>query len=300
MFVEEKQDGHLQELKTKREALGLSLADIYQRTRISVTNLQAIENNDFHLLPTAAYAKNFIKTYARTLEIDSEPILARYEDYLNAQKTVQVLRPVVEAKKKSIVPKIGVTKIYWLMTAFLGVVIILILLISQQYQPSSDIATQGGNMTVPVQEKKEPPAIPVVNPSAPVNAPVQTAPEPLPAEVNLQKNVVVPPVSANSEKNKAKPSSETVASPLDNKPIEITKEDPGILVISAVEETWIRIKADQNPSSQMVLKPGEKIERKAASFVLDIGNAGGIKIKFKGKNLEKLGEPGQVVHLRLQ
>jgi len=48
-----------------------------------------------------------------------------------------------------------------------------------------------------------------------------------------------------------------------------------------------------------LLKRGEKIERKAASFDLDIGNAGGIKIQFKGKNIENLGKSGQVTHLRL-
>ena len=68
MFTEEKSNSNSQELKTKREALGLSLADIFQRTRISVSNLQAIENNDFHLLPTSAYYKKFyqnLRTYFR-------------------------------------------------------------------------------------------------------------------------------------------------------------------------------------------------------------------------------------------
>jgi hypothetical protein len=48
-----------------------------------------------------------------------------------------------------------------------------------------------------------------------------------------------------------------------------------------------------------LLKPGEKIEYKAASFDMDIGNAGGIKIKFRGKEIENLGKSGQVVRLRL-
>jgi len=32
---------------------------------------------------------------------------------------------------------------------------------------------------------------------------------------------------------------------------------------------------------------------------MDIGNAGGIKIKFRGKEIENLGKSGQVVRLRL-
>jgi len=70
-------------------------------------------------------------------------------------------------------------------------------------------------------------------------------------------------------------------------------------MISAIEETWLRIRADQNPSFQILLKAGEKYEFKAASVKLKIGNAGGIKIQFKGKSMENLGRSGQVIHLRL-
>jgi hypothetical protein len=32
---------------------------------------------------------------------------------------------------------------------------------------------------------------------------------------------------------------------------------------------------------------------------MDIGNAGGIKMKYKGKVIENLGKSGQVIHLQL-
>ena len=72
-----------------------------------------------------------------------------------------------------------------------------------------------------------------------------------------------------------------------------------ILVIRAIEETWLRMKIDQNPPFQVLLKRGEKIERKGAGFELDIGNAGGITIQFKGKFIENVGNSGQVIHMRL-
>jgi len=72
-----------------------------------------------------------------------------------------------------------------------------------------------------------------------------------------------------------------------------------ILVIRATEETWLRIKIDQNPAFQVFLKPGEIIERKGAGFKLDIGNAGGITLQFKGKLIRNLGNSGQVIHMRL-
>jgi hypothetical protein len=88
--------------------------------------------------------------------------------------------------------------------------------------------------------------------------------------------------------------------PVDEKrePVAINKENY-VLVIRAIEETWIRMKIDQNPSFQVLLKPGEKIERKGAGFELEIGNAGGITMQFKGKLIKNLGNSGQVIHLRL-
>ena len=99
------------------------------------------------------------------------------------------------------------------------------------------------------------------------------------------------------ENNPVKASKEQVSLPKTQPAIH--SEEASLLIIDAIEETWIRITADQNPSFEILLKSGEKFERKAASLEMDIGNAGGIKIQFKGKNIENLGKSGEVTHLRL-
>ena len=76
-------------------------------------------------------------------------------------------------------------------------------------------------------------------------------------------------------------------------------EGTDVLVIKATEETWLKMKIDQNPPFQVLLKPGEVIKRKGAEFDVNIGNAGGITVQFKGKVIENLGKSGEVVHLQL-
>jgi cytoskeleton protein RodZ len=72
------------------------------------------------------------------------------------------------------------------------------------------------------------------------------------------------------------------------------------LVFEARELTWIRITEDRNPAYQVLLKPGDKIERMASDyFQLDIGNAGGLDLTFQGKSLGSLGRKGQIIHMRL-
>jgi cytoskeletal protein RodZ len=299
MFVEEKPDSNSQELKVKRETLGLSLADVFQRTRISVAYLQAMENNDFHLLPTSTYSKNFIKTYARTLDIDSEPVLIRYENYLNSQKGVQKLPQEDASNKKLLFAKIASLKIYWAIAAVLIVVGAVIWFISRQYQSSSDLINSTGSITSAVRENKEQTVNHPINATVPMSPPVKAATELAPNEINKQSEVKAQSIPVNGENNAVKPLKEQVSLPVKNVLTAVNGEEANVLIIRAIEDTWIRIKAGQNPSFQFVLKSGEKFERKAVSFEMDIGNAGGIKIQFKGKNIEKLGESGQVVHLRL-
>jgi hypothetical protein len=69
--------------------------------------------------------------------------------------------------------------------------------------------------------------------------------------------------------------------------------------MAARKLTWLRVTADNKPPYEILLQPGEKIERDASHFIIDVGNAGGIDITFQGKSLGNLGELGQVVHLKL-
>jgi cytoskeletal protein RodZ len=293
MFIEKTPSYNSQELKATREALGFSLADLFRRTRISVVYLQAIENNDFHLLPVPVYAKNFIKTYARALGIDSKPILINYEDYLNSQKGS---REGV-SKRKSLIRRIASPKIYLGITFVLIVISIVTWLISKQYQSSSDIINPTRKIAVAVPENKEQAVNSPVNLTAPINQQAKDSSKLALNEINKSSPVKAQSIAAKIENNAVKPSKEQVSFP--NIQSAVNSEEASLLIISAIEKTWIRIKTDQNPSFQIMLKSGEKFERKAVSFDMDIGNAGGIKIQFKGKNIENLGKSGQVVHLRL-
>ncbi len=81
----------------------------------------------------------------------------------------------------------------------------------------------------------------------------------------------------------------------------ILKTDtPHILKVFAIDTTWLLIAVDNTTTKDMILKPGESIELQAKTgFSLKIGNAGGVKLIFDGKEIGKLGEKGQVVNLNL-
>ena len=58
--------------------MGIELEEIYEITRINVSILKSIENNQFGRLPPIIYLKNFLKSYTEILQIDSKRIVDGY------------------------------------------------------------------------------------------------------------------------------------------------------------------------------------------------------------------------------
>lgn len=291
-------------IRTKREALGMTLKDVFALTRISTANLEAIENGDFHNLPVPIYTKNFIKTYARALELDSKPILDSYQGYLNSQQIAQtqITEAAPEKEQETSSERPPHFKAYIAAAAIvIAVIVVTIIIIYQQ------------NQLVPDAPLKPPPPAMPVQPTAAVNTQGNLPVQPLPGPSATQPQTVVQPVAApptnQMQTPAALPVKQTVVSlptpakqsvPAVDKKEQVTiSKGTDILMIKATEETWLRIKIDQNPVFEVLLKPGEQIIRKGAAFEVDIGNAGGVTMKFNEKIMGNLGKSGQVIHLQL-
>ncbi len=63
---------------TARQEAGLSLEDVYHRTRISMYVLEGLESGDTAKLPHPVYTKGFIRSYAKLLGLDHEEIVHEY------------------------------------------------------------------------------------------------------------------------------------------------------------------------------------------------------------------------------
>lgn len=79
-------DGDL--YKHLREAVGVSEAEMQERTKISLEYLRAMETNRFERLPQAVYVKGFLRSYFRYLAIPSaEQLVSAYGTRLEAWQT---------------------------------------------------------------------------------------------------------------------------------------------------------------------------------------------------------------------
>jgi curved DNA-binding protein CbpA len=70
-----------EDLRILRESRGIDHSKIYQRTRISKTTLENIEQNQYEDLPADIFLKAFLKSYAEILQIDTKQIVDGYLKY---------------------------------------------------------------------------------------------------------------------------------------------------------------------------------------------------------------------------
>jgi len=63
-------------LREAREVRGLSIADVVNSIKFSGRQIEAIERNDFAHLPGATFVRGLIRSYAKLLQLDPQPLLA--------------------------------------------------------------------------------------------------------------------------------------------------------------------------------------------------------------------------------
>jgi DnaJ-class molecular chaperone len=79
------------DLKTLREMLGVEVSEINAVTKISVSVINAIEENRFEDLPPDTYLKNFLRAYAKIVQVDPEKIVTGY--FENISRTLNEPSP---------------------------------------------------------------------------------------------------------------------------------------------------------------------------------------------------------------
>ncbi len=83
-------------LRGARESQRISLQQAEQVTRIRREFLQALERDDFATLPGSAYAKGFLRNYARFLGLDADALNARYQALAGPHERVVSTAPAIQ------------------------------------------------------------------------------------------------------------------------------------------------------------------------------------------------------------
>jgi cytoskeletal protein RodZ len=84
-------------LRQAREAIGLSLDQLQEKTKIQKSFLIAIENGEFDKLPSPFYVRTYLRSYANCVKIEPHHILRQYRKMEQAERfNTTVLKAITE------------------------------------------------------------------------------------------------------------------------------------------------------------------------------------------------------------
>lgn len=96
-------------LREKRVERKLSVADVFAETKINKKYIQALEDDNFLLIPSQVYAKGFLKAYSNFLGLDTKNLVG---ELMNYYKSREGDRKIAASAKKmpKMMPVPGVPK----------------------------------------------------------------------------------------------------------------------------------------------------------------------------------------------
>lgn len=283
------QAGPGQRLRAVREAKNLSLQDISKSLRYSAKQIDALENNQFDALPDPVMTRGFIRSYAKYLEIEAEPLIKSYRQLLGEDEENVI------ALQSSMHP-VSLTKptVPWLKYVLASIVVLLFVLawlMYVDYMPkqgageASSLPADAGDAVVELPAITEPlpeVALPIAERND-TDLAVEPRPQPsVPTESAANSAAALPlnPVT------KTTPAPANVAVVPVQAPADIKPSNS--LVMKFTADSWVRL-TDKNAKViyEKMLHSGdvETIQVSPPISIL-IGNAAATTMVFNGKQID--------------
>ncbi|MBR6755751.1 MAG: DUF4115 domain-containing protein [Peptococcaceae bacterium] len=243
-------------LRREREKRKFTLDDIAEKTKIRTKYLQAIEDEEFEILPGAVYVRGFISSYIKCLGIGDLPEVQEImqTDTAVQENAQEEEKAVVQARERTKPQKIEEEPLNKKSSVIILLSVLAVCaLLAVQWLFS-------GGLSNDVQEK----------------VPPQVEQQP---EENLPVEPVEPVVPAQ-------PIYEGLV-------MELTIID---LTVGVQDKCWLEVKGDGVQILNTTLVEGQTVQLEAKEILnLHLGNAGVVQITLNGQDLGTMGEKGKVV-----
>ncbi len=88
-------------LKSERELRGVTLDELYSKTKIPVRHLRALENNQFDELPEEVFIRGYIRSVAKVIGAQEDEVLSTYMDINKTAPSIDTNKPGTLNQKHS-------------------------------------------------------------------------------------------------------------------------------------------------------------------------------------------------------
>lgn len=278
-----------------RETKGLTLDDVALKTRIHPDFLIALEESNFTKLPDQVFAKGFVRSYARSLGLDEEDAMRRFEGSAGAfyekqsEREVLRLKQAEDDRRKKTNRKVVLAAIA---VALLG----LVLLMSREHATVAPARTSPEN-DAPVNNKSPRTPSSMVTPEKGPSAPSEekersetgARSEPAALTSPSSSSAAATTIPAIREENVG------TASLRSDPALAVPNDGSLVLIIEALELTWVVVQIDNGSPEEALMRPGERVQWKSSDrFTVTLGNAGGVRVELNGKEQGPFGPSGKV------
>ena len=245
-------------LRAAREAHSLSLGDVSQALKFGVRQIEALENDDFSSLQGTTFIRGFVRSYARYLRLDEQPLLTALEN--QAPATVPEVRGVesMDAEMPTAGPDSG-KRLYLLALAVL--LLGAVAWFAWQGQP------------------------PVARDAAPPSPTTTSASEVPPSALQQPTPVTLPATEVTA------PAAEPAVANASAEPVPLTSApspDDRQLTFSFGDRSWVEVRdATQRVVYTGMSEPDTRQNvRGRPPFQLVIGNAQTVKLRYEDRSID--------------
>lgn len=243
-----------EELRLARENKGISLRQISDATHIGVRFLQAMEQDNYKILPGGIFNKAFVKSFARYVGLDEEHALAQYQQQLDELGG----EPVKSSSRYEVLDNSEPSSWSSTLLAALTIVILALAIYGAYKYLNRDKATE---------EKK---------------AAVQTTPTATLPVVEVSPTPAESPAPGAAPETAASPAASPGGSPAPAPPL------TGALTLKLQAkdgDCWVKVKPESDPKGkERLLKPGESVEFSANDKLLvSVGNLTTLEATLNGR-----------------
>ena len=252
-------------LARARQTQGLALADVAQLLKFAPRQLEALEQERFEALPGATFARGMVRSYARLLKLDPEPLLrriaGRFSPVDSGQLAARYSQPVPFSD--------GGRHATLLYLALSAGVLALVGVVAYGWH-REDSAPQAG---ISESAGSQPVRVPLAAPSASTPA----------AEAETSAITVAAPLASSAEETPAS----SISPPPSKDPVPVRSAGNRI-VLACDQEAWIEVRDAEDSLLLSSLNPAgsERVVQGKGPFSLVIGNAQNVRVSYNDRPVD--------------
>ena len=280
-------------LHEKREDKKLTVAEVFAETKINKKYLQALEDDNYLLIPSQVYAKGFLKAYSEFLGLDTKTLVGElmgyYKNREGDRKAVSSAKKMTKIIPMPTVPKLP--NITWIpnfnmkikfkfdikmlyiaavpvLAALLVCLVIYGFMLFNSLRPKSVVSIMAN-----------PPATAKIKP-------LKAEPKKAAAKAAKTAKTAKPPVVkvTAAKKSAVIAGSATIENPILNGKIELR--------IETIGRSWINVVSGEKVLYSETLNAGAKLRFVGREITVKTGNGGGVKVYVNGVSQGLMGESG--------